>query len=116
MNPDKVRELHRAWVVEHAEARQAPPVQPPIIWDEDWAAGMVDVSMPAAASGASSSVFPDSAYEIPAPNLLSSFTYDLIGGQYVLVTHTGETEGYRVGVQRPSSYFTPDAMAGGGIR
>jgi Protein of unknown function (DUF1329) len=119
MNPDKVRwELHRAWVVESTlkAGKRHLYSKRNFYWDEDWAAGMVDVfdangkiwrvkfgiSMPA--------------YEIPAPNLLASFTYDLNGGQYVLVTHTADTGGYTVGQPRPSSYFTPDAMAGGGVR
>ena len=119
INPEKMRwELHRAWVVEatlkpgkrHIYSKRV------FYWDEDWGGGMVDLYDAAGKIWRGKYGVSTPAYDIPAPQLLSSFTYDLINGLYAFVTHTADTGGYAVGQQRPSAYFTPDAMAGGGIR
>ena len=119
INPDKVRwELHRAWVVEgtlkpgkrHIYSKRV------FYWDEDWAGGMVDLYDASGKIWRGKYGMSTPAYDIPAPQLGSTFTYDLINGLYAFLTHTAETGGRTVGKQRPSSYFTPDAMAGAGIR
>lgn len=119
VNPASVRwELHRAWVVEstlkpgkrHLYSKRV------FYWDEDGGGGMVDVYDASGKIWRAKFGISTPAYEIPAPQLLASFTYDLINGQYCFVTHTADTGGYSVGAPRPSSYFTPDAMAGAGIR
>jgi hypothetical protein len=119
INPDKVRwELHRAWVVEgtlkpgkrHIYSKRV------FYWDEDWAGGMVDLYDASGKIWRGKYGMSTPAYDIPSPQLGSTFTYDLINGLYAFLTHTAETGGRTVGKQRPSSYFTPDAMAGAGIR
>jgi len=117
--PEKMRwELHRAWVVEatlkpgkrHIYSKRV------FYWDEDWAGGMVDLYDASGKIWRGKYGMSTPAYDIPAPQLGSTFTYDLINGLYAFLTHTAETGGRTVGKQRPSSYFTPDAMAGAGIR
>ena len=119
INPTGVRwELHRAWVVDstikagkrHLYSKRV------FFFDEDGGGGMVDVYDGNGKIWRAKFAVSTPAYDIPAPLRLSTFTYDLINGNYAFVTHTADTGGYRVGQRRPSSYFTPDAMAGGGIR
>jgi hypothetical protein len=119
VNPDKVRwELHRAWVVEatlkpgkrHIYSKRV------FYWDEDWGGGMVDLYDTAGKIWRGKYAMSTPDYNIPAPQMGSTFTYDLINGIYAFLTHTADTGGRTVGQQRPSSYFTPDAMAGAGIR
>ncbi len=119
INPDKMRwELHRAWVVEatlkpgkrHIYSKRM------FYWDEDWGGGMVDLFDATGKIWRGKYAMSTPSYDIPAPIMGSSFTYDLINGVYAFLTHTADTGGRKVGQQRPSSYFTPDAMAGAGIR
>ncbi len=119
VNPDKMRwELHRSWVVEatlkpgkrHIYSKRV------FYWDEDWGGGMVDLYDGSGKIWRGKYAISTPAYNIPAPVMGSSFTYDLANGLYVFLTHTVDTGGRPVGAQRPSSYFTPDAMAGAGIR
>ena len=119
VNPDKMRwELHRAWVVEatlkpgkrHIYSKRV------FYWDEDWGGGMVDLYDGSGKIWRGKYAISTPAYNIPAPVMGSSFTYDLVNGLYAFLTHTADTGGRPMGAQRPSSYFTPDAMAGAGIR
>ena len=119
INPAKVRwELHRAWIVEstlkagkrHLYSKRT------FYWDEDWGGGMVDVYDSTGKIWRAKFGVSVPSYEIPAPTMLASFTYDLVNGLYIFIGHHEDTGGFPAGQQRPSSYFTPDAMAGAGIR
>lgn len=119
LNPDKVRwELHRVFVVEGTlkEGKRHIYSKRVYYFDEDKGAAMADIYdlsgklWRVKLSGGTPS------YDIPAANYRGGLTYDLVNGTYYMSSHTAETGGMPLGPQRPSSYFTADALAGGGVR
>lgn len=119
LNPDKVRwELHRVFVVEGTLKQGKRHIYGKRVYffDEDKGAAMADIYdlsgklWRVKLSGGTPS------YDIPAANYRGGLTYDLVNGTYYMSSHTAETGGMPVGQPKPSSFFTAEALAGGGIR
>jgi hypothetical protein len=121
LNPDYVRwELHRVWVVEatlkpgkrHIYAKRVFYV------DEDsWTAVASDEYDARGQLFRAGFVYSNPSYDLPAPSASAQAFFDFIGGGYNI---TGLLGAYDVGLQfikpLPKSAWTPDGLAGAGIR
>ena len=121
LSPAKERwELHRVWVVEGTLARGKRHVIPRrrLYLDEDsWNAVMSDGWDASGKLWHVSYALPFVVAEIPAVVAVSYVTYDLAKGGYTISAAFGDAgRGYRAIDVRPDNYFTPDALAGAGIR
>jgi hypothetical protein len=120
VNPDMVRwELHRVWVVEatlkpgqsHLYGRRVFYV------DEDsWAALASDQYGRDGQLMRSSFAFLSYSYDAGAPYALSFAAYDFGTGSYFLGYFAGPYFGVRYIEPPPASQWSPDALAGAGIR
>jgi len=121
LNPDHVRwELHRVWVVEatlrpgqrHVVARSRYYV------DEDsWLAVLGDRWDAKGQLWRTLFTLPVVTPDVPGVAPSTWGTYDLIGGTtFVNVLFNDQSEQYKVAKPYPESIFTPDAMAGDGVR
>lgn len=119
MNPDKLRwELHRVFVVEGTLKQGKRHIYSKRVYyfDEDKGAALADIFDMSGKLWRVKMAAGLPSYDIPASNYRGGLTYDLVNGTYYMSSHTAETGGMPTGQPKPSSFFTPDAMAGGGIR
>lgn len=120
LNPDVVRwELHRVWVVEatllpgkrHIYSKRT------FYLDEDsWAALASDEYDAQGQLYRSAFAFETPRYDVPSPYSDCSVQYDFIAGVYALTGWTGENGGIRETKPLSDLQWTPDAMAGSGVR
>jgi len=122
LNPDCVRwELHRVWVVEanvkpgkrHMYPRRV------IYWDEDIPGiGISDNYDAAGQLYRVSHSVPITFYEAPgAGHATDQFvTYDLSNGYYGHQMYSTDPRGWEVIEPKPEHHFSPEALAGSGIR
>jgi hypothetical protein len=119
VNPDLNRfELHRVWVVEATLKPGKRHIYSKRVFylDEDQGGVMAETYD---ASGKLWRVimnYTAPSYEVPAPLTTLVTHYDLVNGIYVLISHTGEYYGVKHPAPRPSKFWTPDSLAGSGIR
>ncbi|AEB86194.1 DUF1329 domain-containing protein [Alicycliphilus denitrificans] len=120
LNPDVVRwEQHRVWVVEATlrEGKRHVYSKRTFYLDEDSWAAVASESYDARGqlfrTGFS---YLTPSYEVPAPFTDMHGFYDLIAGSYSLSGYTAETGGVRPAKPAPDRDWSPDALAGSGIR
>jgi hypothetical protein len=120
LNPDIVRwELHRVWVVEATlrEGKRHIYSKRTFYLDEDsWAAVASDEYDSRGQMYRTGFAYVTPSYDVPAPSADLHGLYDLVGGVYSLVGHTAETGGSRPGKPLSERDWSPDALAGAGIR
>ena len=120
LNPDCVRwELHRVWEVDskpkagvrHLYSRRV------MYFDEDVpAAGISDSYDSGGAIYRVNMVYPFPMYEGEGIVTDNFATFDLASGAYAVSGITTDTSGWFMTPRPPATYFTPDAMAAGGVR
>ncbi|MCV2219134.1 DUF1329 domain-containing protein [Thauera sp. Sel9] len=120
LNPDCVRwELHRVWVIEatlkpgkrHVYSKRV------FYWDEDsYSAGASDQYDASGKLYRIGFAYMTPRYEVPAPTADVYGHYDLANGIYVINSIGAETGGYYDVPPNPSRWWTPEAMAGRGVR
>jgi len=121
LNPDAVRwELHRVWVVEATLKPGKRHVYSKRLFyiDEDsWvavASDQYDASGQLYRSSFSHSSF---SYDIPATWIDTQSFYDFSGGLYAVIGMTGQYKGIKyLGEMPPESFWSPEQLAGTGIR
>ena len=120
LNPDVVRwEQHRVWVVEATlrEGKRHIYSKRTFYLDEDsWAAVAADSYDARGQLYRAGFAYVTPSYDVPAPSADLHGIYDLVAGVYSLVGYTAETGGTRPGQPLPSREWSPDALAGAGLR
>ncbi len=121
LNPDAVRwELHRVWVVEATvkPGKRHIYVKRFFYLDEDsWTAIASDQYDARGQLYRGSFAFMAPAYEVPAPTADNIMTYDLVAGSYsVVVGNFAAYYGNKFGEPLPASDWSPDSLAGAGVR
>lgn len=120
LNPDLVRwELHRVWVVEAtlAEGKRHVYSKRVFYLDEDsWAALASDQYDARSQLYRVGFAYMAPSYEVPAPYTDMFGQYDLISGMYSLTGFIAETGGMRPTKPASEREWSPDALAGGGLR
>jgi hypothetical protein len=121
LNPDHVRwELHRVWVVEatlKAGQRHTSPKSVYYIDEDSWIAVLGDRWDGKGQLARSQFIIPVAMPDIPAQAGVTWGVYDLTSGSMfvTLLPNTKKTQ-YKVMPRYSDAVFTPDAMAGEGIR
>ena len=120
LNPDLVRwELHRVWVVEaklkpgkrHVYARRT------FYLDEDsWTALAADQYDASGQLYRASFAHMSPSYDAKTPNAETQVFYDLTSGVYNVSFLMGPYDGVHYGEPLPANQWSPDALAGAGIR
>jgi hypothetical protein len=120
LNPDVVRwEAHRVWVVEASlreGKRHIYSKRTFYLHEDSWAAVASDSYDARGQMYRTGFAYIAPSYEVPAPSADLHGIYDLIGGVYSLVGYSAETGGVRPGKPLPERDWTPDSLAGSGIR
>lgn len=121
MNPDKLRwELHRVWVVEASLAegkRHAVPKKTFYVDEDTWSVVLMDGYDAEGKLWRTQHAVPFVASDIPAVISHTTAIFNLQANTWALSAFPDGTESaYKVIDPRPDSFFTPDALAGGGIR
>ena len=120
LNPDLVRwELHRVWVVEATlrEGKRHIYSKRNFYIDEDsWTIVASDEYDARGQLFRAGFAYQTPSYDSPAPWADMHGLYDLIAGSYSLSGYTAETGGVRQGKPAPERDWSPDALAGAGIR
>ena len=120
LNPDLVRwELHRVWVVEATlrEGKRHVYSKRTFYLDEDsWAALASDEYDGRGQLYRAGFAYMAPSYDLPAPYTDMFGHYDLIARIYSLTGYTAETGGLHQGKPRSEREWSPDALAGSGIR
>jgi len=121
MDPDKLRwELHRVWVVEAQLLPGKRHVMPKKMFylDEDtWAVVMMDGYDAQGQLWRTQHGIPYLCPDMPVVNTELSAVFNLLAGTWVLSAYpTPGMPTYRTAKARPDVYFSPDALAGGGVR
>ncbi len=122
LNPDCMRwELHRVWVVEANVKPGKRHMYPKriIYWDEDIPGiGISDNYDAAGQLYRTSHSVPITFYEAPgAGHATDQFvTYDLSNGYYGHQMYSTDPRGWEVVAPKPEHYFSPEALAGSGVR
>jgi hypothetical protein len=120
LNPDLVRwELHRVWVVEAtlAEGKRHIYSKRVFYLDEDsWEAMAADQYDLRGQLYRASYSFPTVSYDVPASLVQTYGAYDLISGIYVVNFFFGESGGVKYIAPPPEREWSPDSMAGSGLR
>ncbi|MDM4764462.1 DUF1329 domain-containing protein [Pelomonas sp. SE-A7] len=120
LNPDLVRwELHRVWVVEATlrEGKRHVYSKRTFYLDEDsWAALASDSYDARGQLYRAGFAYMAPSYDLPAPYTDMFGHYDLIGGVYALTGFIAETGGLRHTKPLAEREWTPDSLAGAGIR
>jgi hypothetical protein len=120
LNPDLVRwELHRVWVVEatRREGKRHVYSKRTFYLDEDsWAALASDEYDGRGQLYRAGFAYMAPSYDVPAPYTDMFGHYDLIARIYSLTGYTAETGGQHQSKPRSEREWSPDALAGSGIR
>ena len=120
LNPDLVRwETHRVWVVEATlrEGKRHVYSKRTFYLDEDsWAALASDEYDGRGQLYRAGFAYMAPSYDLPAPYTDMFGHYDLIARIYSLTGYTAETGGLRMSKPRSEREWSPDALAGSGIR
>lgn len=120
LNPDYVRwELHRVWVVEATlkPGKRHIYHKRTFYLDEDsWAAVASDQYDGRGQMYRAGFVYITPSYDYPAPLYEPFGHYDLLSSQYNLNAYTGPTGGVRYIAPLPEKEWTPDSLAGSGVR
>lgn len=120
LNPDVVRwEQHRVWVVEATlrEGKRHVYSKRTFYLDEDsWAAVASEAYDARGQLFRTGFSYVTPSYEVPAPFTDMHGFYDLIAGSYSLSGYTAETGGVLPGKPAPDRDWSPDSLAGSGIR
>jgi hypothetical protein len=120
LNPDLVRwELHRVWVVEATlrEGKRHVYSKRTFYLDEDsWAALASDEYDGRGQLYRAGFAYMAPSYDVPAPYTDMFGHYDLIARIYSLTGYTAETGGQHQSKPRSEREWSPDALAGSGIR
>ncbi|MBI5444343.1 MAG: DUF1329 domain-containing protein [Deltaproteobacteria bacterium] len=121
LNPDHVRwELHRVWVVEAAIKKGTRHTSPKNVYylDEDtWNATLADRWDAKGQLWRTLFSLPVAAPDVPVTTNLTWGFHELLSGTgYVNVLFNGQSEQYRTVPRYPDRVFTPDALAGQGVR
>jgi hypothetical protein len=120
LNPDLVRwELHRVWVVEATllEGKRHIYSKRLFYLDEDsWAAIAADQYDMRGQLYRASYAYPTASYDVPAILAQTHGAYDLVSGIYIVNFYFGDTGGVKF-ISPPSERdWSPDSMAGSGLR
>lgn len=120
LNPECVRwELHRVWVVQATVKpglRHAYPKRT-FYWDEDLpGVGMSDNYDSAGQIYRVSHSLPITLYETQAHSTDEWVTYDLATGNYSRQEDPTDAGGWEVIPPKPETFFSPEALAGEGVR
>lgn len=120
LNPDFVRwEQHRVWVVEATlrEGKRHIYGKRTFYLDEDtWTIVASDEYDARGQLYRTGFAYVTPSYEVPAPSSDMHGIYDLIAGSYTLTGYTAESGGVRPSAPLPDREWSPDALAGSGIR
>lgn len=120
LNPDIVRwEPHRVWVVEATlrEGKRHVYNKRTFYIDEDsWTIVASDEYDARGQLFRAGFAYQTPSYDMPAPWADMHGLYDLIAGSYSLTGYTAETGGMRQGKPQSERDWSPDALAGAGIR
>ncbi|MES3021555.1 MAG: DUF1329 domain-containing protein [Pseudomonadota bacterium] len=120
LNPDVVRwERHRVWVVEAtlAEGKRHIYSKRTFYLDEDsWVAVSSDAYDGRGQLYRSGFAYIAPSYELPAPFADMNGHYDLAAGIYGLNFYTAASGGVRYTPPLPEKEFTPESLAGSGVR
>lgn len=120
LNPDVVRwEMHRVWVVEATlrEGKRHVYSKRTFYLDEDsWVAVASDEYDARGQLYRAAFAYVTPSYEVPAPMADLHGNYDLIAGSYSLSGYTAESGGIRYTKPLSDREWSPDALAGAGIR
>lgn len=119
-NPDCLRwELHRVWVVEATLKPGMRHVYPrrTLYWDEDLpGVGMSDAYDAADQMYRVTYNLPIALYDTTGHSTDTKVTMDLATGNYVESQDTTDKGGWVVTEPKPKTFFTPQALAGSGVR
>jgi len=121
LNPDHVRwELHRVWVVEAtlAEGKRHSMVRSRYYLDEDtWMALLGDRWNADGKLARTLWALPLWLPDVPAVAAVTSGAYDLLTGTWIAMSVlNGKREPYKMVPPFADAHFTPDALAGEGVR
>lgn len=121
INPDAVRwELHRVWVVEANLApgkRHVVPKRRFYIDEDSWHAVLADGWDAQGQLWRTQAALPFAAADGPGQFAIPFVNYNLMTGAWVLSTIWNETDPkYKLVDRKPGSHFTPDSLAGQGVR
>lgn len=121
LNPDKLRwELHRVWVVEANIApgkRHVVPKRRFYLDEDTWAVVLADGYDASGKLWRTQHAVPFVAPEIPAVVTQTWATFNLQAGTWMVNNlYNDLTTQYKVVAPRPEVYFSPDALAGSGVR
>ena len=121
LNPDKLRwELHRVWVVEADLApgkRHAVPKKRFYVDEDSWSVLLVDGYDAQGKLWRTQHAVPFAAPDVPAQVSMTFTVFNLQAGTWMTSLVFNDLKSpYKVVDRRPDSYFTPDALAGAGVR
>jgi hypothetical protein len=121
LNPDKLRwELHRVWVVEATLApgkRHVVPKKRFYVDEDSWSVLLVDGYDAEGKLWRVQHAVPFAAPDIPAVVSTTFTVFNLQAGTWMVNNLYNDQAGpYKVVPRRPDTYFSPDALAGAGIR
>lgn len=121
LNPDKLRwELHRTWVVEATLApgkRHVVPKRRFYIDEDTWAVVLADGYDAEGKLWRTQLSVPFVAPEIPAVVTQTFATFNLQAGTWMVNNlYNDLPTQFKVVPRRPDAYFSPDALAGAGVR
>lgn len=120
-NPEKLRwELHRVWVVEATLApgkRHAVPKRRYYVDEDTWAVVLADGYDAEGKLWRTQQAVPFVAPEIPAVVSQTFATFNLQAGTWMANNiYNDLSTQFKVVARRPDAYFSPDALAGAGVR
>ncbi|WP_310462641.1 DUF1329 domain-containing protein [Sphaerotilus sp.] len=121
LNPDHVRwELHRVWVVEanlKAGQRHTSPKSRYYVDEDSWIAVLADRWDAKGQLARMPFTLPMAMPDLPATAQTTWGVYDFLAGTaFVNVLYNDKKEHYKIVTKHPESVFTPDGMAGEGVR
>lgn len=121
LNPEKLRwELHRVWVVEATLApgkRHAVPKRRYYVDEDTWAVVLADGYDAEGKLWRTQQAVPFVAPEIPAVVSQTFVTFNLQAGTWMANNIFNDLPNqFKVVPKRPDAYFSPDALAGAGVR
>jgi hypothetical protein len=121
LNPDKLRwERHRVWVVEASLApgkRHVVPKKRFYVDEDSWSVLLVDGYDAEGRLWRTQHAVPFAAPDIPAVVSTTFTVFNLQAGTWLVNNlYNDQPSPYKVMPRRPDTYFSPDALAGAGVR